>query len=113
MGPGLPGPTRPAPSHRNRRCRVVPAVVAAAAHCGFCRRRYHHRSRPRERSGPPPPLVDEDDRALKHFNIRSWEDYPSDSDVMTSDDEDEQPDKKLQFAKPARTVACVPCAPPA
>jgi hypothetical protein len=58
-------------------------------------------------SPPPPPLVDEDDSA--HFNIRDWEDYPSDSDVMTSDDEDEQ----LRFAKPARAAACVPCAPPA
>ena len=60
---------------------------------------------------PHPPLVDEDDLALERFDIRGWEDYPSDSDVMTSDDEDG--DKKLQFATPARTAACVPCAPPA
>ena len=81
-----------------------------------------HQSRKR-RNEPPaddalPPLQDDDDAIPNPFSVRSWEEFPSDSDVMTSD-EDEDPDpqqRKLQFqaASAARGVGiCPPCAKPA
>lgn len=76
--------------------------------------RHVSRKQRNEQPPPDPPLVDEDDPVPGRFDIRGWEDFPADSDVMTSDDEDEEPpNQKLQFTRRALAAACVPCAAPA